>query len=452
VFGFDVYRLFPETKLLNKPLNLAQLLMKYGRYEIIKELGKGGMGVVYQAHDPQIDRSVALKVLRVDRVVNQEFVLRFFKEAKFIGRLSHPNIVTVYDVGRDHGTIYIAMEYLQGEAFNEVIRSGRLNVEKIIDITLQVADALGYAHNKGIVHRDIKPSNIILTDEGGVKLTDFGIARSEDSTAAQQTQTGVILGTPFYMSPEQVMGKRVDGRSDLFSLGVILYELIVGRKPFEGDHFTAIFRAITDDIPVVPLKIDASIPPSLSDLIMKALSKNPDERFQTGKEMGDALKSCLQIKEFLLSPEKPISPKKKPVASVLIMGLMAAVVLGGAIYFFGAHKKQASSLSNNEKSTVTEPFQPAKLQDTTGNSESLLSTRVQDNKPVDAILMVTSSPSGAQVFLDDSFKGNTPINLEILIGKYEVRVTLPDYLEWEAQLQISEPGETPLNVRLIPIE
>jgi len=399
--------------------------MRYGRYEIIQELGKGGMGVVYQAHDPQIDRPVALKVLREDRVVSEDFVSRFFKEAKFIGRLSHPNIVTVYDVGRDHGTIYIAMEYLQGQPFNEVIRSGRLSVEKIIDIALQVANALGYAHEKGIVHRDIKPSNIILTDEGNVKLTDFGIARAEDSNAAQQTQAGVILGTPFYMSPEQVMGKRVDGRSDLFSLGVILYELIVGRKPFEGDHFTAIFRAITDDIPVAPLKIDASIPQSLSDLIMKALSKNPNERFQTSKEMGDALKTCLQVKKSLLLPEKPISPKKKPVVPVLIMGLMAAVVLGGTIYFFGAYnKKQASSLS----------------------------TRIEANKPVDAILMVTSSPSGAQVFLNDSFKGNTPINLEIPIGKYEVRVSLPDYFEWEAQLQISEPGETPLHVRLISIE
>ncbi|MEA1899350.1 MAG: serine/threonine-protein kinase [Thermodesulfobacteriota bacterium] len=399
--------------------------MRYGRYEIIKELGKGGMGVVYQAHDPQIDRPVALKVLREDRVVSEDFVSRFFKEAKFIGRLSHPNIVTVYDVGRDHGTIYIAMEYLHGQPFNEVIRSGRLSVEKIIDIALQVANALGYAHEKGIVHRDIKPSNIILTDEGNVKLTDFGIARAEDSNAAQQTQAGVILGTPFYMSPEQVMGKRVDGRSDLFSLGVILYELIVGRKPFEGDHFTAIFRAITDDIPVAPLKIDASIPQSLSDLIMKALSKNPNERFQTSKEMGDALKTCLQVKESLLLPEKPISPKKKPLVPVLIMGLMAAVILGGTIYFFGAYnKKQASSLS----------------------------TRIEANKPVDAILMVTSSPSGAQVFLNDSFKGNTPINLEIPIGKYEVRVSLPDYLGWEAQLQISEPGETPLHVRLISIE
>ena len=398
--------------------------MQYGRYEIIKKIGKGGMGVVYQAHDPQIDRPVALKVLREDRVVSEDFVLRFFKEAKFIGRLSHPNIVTVYDVGRDHGTIYIAMEYLQGQPFNEVIRSGKLSVEKIIDIALQVANALGYAHEKGIVHRDIKPSNIILTDEGNVKLTDFGIARAEDSNAAQQTQAGVILGTPFYMSPEQVMGKRVDGRSDLFSLGVILYELIVGRKPFEGDHFTAIFRAITDDIPVAPLRIDDSIPQSFSDLIMKALSKNPDKRFQTSKEMGDALKTCLQVKESLLLSGKPISSQKKPVTFVLIIGLMAAVILGGTVYFFGVHKKQESSLS----------------------------TRIEVNKPVDAILMVTSSPSGAQVFLDDSFKGNTPINLEIPIGKYEVRVSLPDYFGWEAQLQISEPGETPLHVRLISIE
>jgi serine/threonine-protein kinase len=425
--------------------------MKYGRYEIIKELGKGGMGVVYQAHDPQIDRPVALKVLRVDRVVNEDFVLRFFKEAKFIGRLSHPNIVTVYDVGRDHGTIYIAMEYLQGQPLNEVIRSGRLSVEKIIDIALQVANALGYAHEKGIVHRDIKPSNIILTDEGNVKLTDFGIARAEDQNAAQQTQTGVILGTPFYMSPEQVMGKRVDGRSDLFSLGVILYELIVGRKPFKGDHFTAIFRAITEDIPVAPLQIDASIPQPISDLIMKALSKNLDARFQTGEEVSHALKTCLQVKESLLLPEKPISPKKKSMGAFLIMGLMVAVVLGGAIYFFRAHINEVIHKGNKRESTLTKSSQQGKLQDKLGNSESLSSTQVDDSKPADAILMVTSSPSKAQVYLDDSFKGKTPINLELPFGKYEVRVNLPDYYEWEAQLQINTPGKTPLYVRLIPI-
>jgi eukaryotic-like serine/threonine-protein kinase len=425
--------------------------MKYGRYEIIKELGKGGMGVVYQAHDPQIDRSVALKVLRVDRVVNEEFVLRFFKEAKFIGRLSHPNIVTVYDVGRDHGTIYIAMEYLQGQPLNEVIRSGRLSVEKTMDIALQVSSALGYAHDKGIVHRDIKPSNIILTDEGSVKLTDFGIARADDQNAAQQTQTGVILGTPFYMSPEQVMGRRVDGRSDLFSLGVILYELIVGRKPFKGDHFTAIFRAITEDIPVAPLHIDASIPQSISDLIIKTLSKNPDERFQTGQEMSHALKTCLQVKEFPLRSEKPMRSKQKSMGSFLIMGLIAAIVFGGAIYFFWPHINELIRKENKGESTVTESSQQGKLQDKSGNLESLSSTRVDESKPADAMLMVTSSPSQAQVYLDDSFKGKTPITLELPFGKYEVRVNLPDYYEWEAQLQINTPGKTPLHVRLIPI-
>lgn len=385
--------------------------MKYGRYEIIKELGKGGMGVVYQAHDPQIDRPVALKVLRADRVVNEEFVLRFFKDAKFIGRLSHPNIVTVYDVGRDHETLYIAMEYLQGQPLNEVIRSERLSVEQTMDIAIQVSNALGYTHGKGIVHRDIKPSNIILTDEGSVKLTDFGIARSEDTNAAQQTQTGVILGTPFYMSPEQVMGKRVDGRSDLFSLGVILYELIVGHKPFKGDHFTAIFRAITDDIPLAPLQIDASIPRPISDLIMKALSKNPDARFQTGEEMSHALETCLQKIETPLRSEKPMRPQRKSMGSFLIMGLIVAVVFGATAYFFG----------------------PDII------------------KPADAMLMVTSSPSEAQVYLDDSFKGKTPITLELPFGKYEVRVTLPDYYEWEAQVQINTPGKRPLHVRLIPV-
>ncbi|MGD2029580.1 MAG: serine/threonine-protein kinase [Desulfobacterales bacterium] len=419
--------------------------MKYGRYEIIKELGKGGMGLVYQAHDPQIDRQVALKVLRVDRVVNEEFVSRFFKEAKFIGRLSHPNIVTVYDVGRDHGTIYIAMEYLQGKPLNEVIRSGRLRVETIIDIALQVANALGYAHNKGIVHRDIKPSNIILTDEGHVKLTDFGIARAEDQNAAQQTQTGVILGTPFYMSPEQVMGKRVDGRSDLFSLGVILYELIVCQKPFKGDHFTAIFRAITDHTPVAPLKIDASIPQSLSDLIMRTLSKNPDTRFQTGNEMEEALKTCLQIKRSPVLPERPARKKQKPTGFFLIIGLMATVALGGAIYFFRGHNDIKG------RSTLTEQSQKGRLQDTPNKSESLSSTRVDNNIAVEAVLMVTSSPSDAQVFLDGVFQGKTPINLELPFGKYEVRVNLPDYHEWEAQLQISTPGKTPLHVSLIPI-
>ena len=195
--------------------------MKYGRYEIVGELGKGSMGVIYKAHDPQIDRVIALKVLRHDRVTSEEFVKRFYKEAKAIGRLSHSAIVTIYDVGQDKGTIYIAMEFLEGPSFDGIIQERRLSPEEIVDLGAQVAEALDYAHQQGIVHRDIKPANIILTPTGQVKITDFGIARIEDPSAPQQTQAGEILGTPSYMSPEQVMGQPVDGRSDLYSLGVI---------------------------------------------------------------------------------------------------------------------------------------------------------------------------------------------------------------------------------------
>ena len=263
--------------------------MEYGRYRIVKELGKGNMGVVYQAHDPQIDRMVALKVLRTDRVTSEDFVARFFKEARAIGRLSHPQIVTVYDVGEDHDTIYIAMEYLKGEPLNEVMKKGDISHDQCIDIVRQVAQALDYAHKEGIVHRDIKPSNIILTPDQKVKLTDFGIARIEDSTAGYQTQAGEILGTPIYMSPEQVTGKKADGRSDLYSLGVLFYEMIVGRRPFTGSNLAAIFHSITHDTPETPASVDPFISRALSDLIMKCLDKVPDNRFENGRQVVDAL-------------------------------------------------------------------------------------------------------------------------------------------------------------------
>ena len=195
--------------------------MNYGRYEIQKELGKGAMGVVYQAHDPQIDRMVALKVLRQDRVTGEDFVRRFLQEAQAIGRLTHPNIVTVYDVGRDQDTIYIAMEFLDGQPLDEVFRKTPPDLQKIIEIGVKVARALDYSHRRGIIHRDIKPSNIMLTRDSQVKITDFGVARIEDPKTPQMTQSGEILGTPNYMSPEQVSGEPVDGRSDLYSLGII---------------------------------------------------------------------------------------------------------------------------------------------------------------------------------------------------------------------------------------
>ena len=286
--------------------------MNFGRYQIISEVGKGSMGVVYKAHDPQIDRVVALKVLRPDRITSEEFVQRFLKEAHAIGRLSHPNIVTVYDSGQDNETLYIVMEFLIGKTLKETQQEKQLSLQEIISIGAQVADALDYAHRQGIVHRDIKPSNILLTPEGYLKLTDFGIARIEDPTAHHQTQAGDILGTPIYMSPEQIMGQKVDGRSDLYSLGVILYELTTGRKPFQGENLAAIFNAIIEEKPP-PIELpDTSLGQRLSELIFKSISKSTEERFQTGSQLAQALKGCSPAAQIRCSRGKCPAAEARP--------------------------------------------------------------------------------------------------------------------------------------------
>ena len=409
--------------------------MNYGRYQIEEELGKGSMGVVYRAHDPQIDRLLALKVLRHDRVTSEAFVQRFLKEAKAIGRLSHPNIVTVYDVGRDHGTIYIAMEFLEGSPLNEVIQEKRLTLGEIVDLGVQVAEALDYAHQKGIVHRDIKPTNIIVTPDGQAKITDFGIARIEDPSATQQTQAGEILGTPIYMSPEQVMGRPVDGRSDLYSLGVILYELSTQKRPFRGNSIAAIFKAITQDTPAEPAITDSSISRELSGLIMQSLNKRPDERLQTGKAMAEALKACLAERESKALPPQAVKKRAKHQGLFVFIAFIAVSVAGGLAYYFMVAKgKPEQAVESVLESSSRSEFPPD----------------VQVARP--GVLKVESVPTGAQVFIDGSFQGKTPLTLELSLGKYEVRLSLPDYYEWEAQLQLNEEGETPLFCRLIPME
>lgn len=398
--------------------------MKYGRYEIVNELGRGTMGVVYKAHDPQIDRMVALKVLRSDRVVSQDFVLRFLREAKAIGRISHPNIVTVYDVGQDHGTIYIAMEYLEGCPLNEVIKGKTLPVDQAVEMCSQVAQALGYAHGRGITHRDIKPSNIILTPDRRIKLTDFGIARIEDPDAAQQTQAGDILGTPVYMAPEQVMGQRADGRTDLYALGVIVFEMVVGKRPFGGGNIAAIFRSITHEPPEDPMQAGRFDNRELADLILKSLSKDPADRFQTGEAMAAALNHCLApeahpFPEAGVPVEKRGQFRKKGVSITIICCCLAASVLG--------YRMLNKPVVLNQPDTGAAKLVPASL------------------------LTVTSTPIGAQVFVDSGFKGITPVEISLVPGSYEVRLNLPGYYEWEAQLQIDEDNATPLDVRLVSI-
>ena len=261
-----------------------------GRYQIEKELGKGAMGLVYKATDPNIGRAVALKTMRLDvHGIEQEEMLRRFKnEARSAGVLSHPNIVTIYDAGEDQGLFYIAMEYIEGHTLAEVLQQQRvLPVEQVISITRNICSGLDFAHAKGIVHRDIKPANIMVTPDGTAKIMDFGIAKVSGSL----TSTGQVLGTPNYMSPEQVKGRQLDGRSDLFSLGVMLYEMLTGEKPFIGQGVTTIIYKIVNENPIPPRELDLTIHPGLSAVVTRALSKDPYERYQTGAELVRDLES-----------------------------------------------------------------------------------------------------------------------------------------------------------------
>jgi serine/threonine protein kinase len=406
--------------------------MKYSRYQILAEVGKGSMGVVYKAHDPQIDRLIAIKVLRRDRLTNQELVQRFLKEAQAIGKLSHPNIVTVYDAGWDQGTVFIAMELLMGKSLKHVIREKEISYQEIVTIGTQVVEALDFVHQKGIVHRDIKPSNIIIDPRGHAKITDFGIAHIEDPTITQQTIPGEILGTPIYMSPEQVMSQPVDGRSDLYSLGVILYEMINGTNPFRGDSIAAIFNSIIHDMPPEPDIPDSRISQALTALIMKSISKDPAQRFQTGRAMAQPLKACLQRRKSDALPQRRAAkaPKRMLPLALIAVGLIA--VVGGFAYLFTADK----STQKSAPPAVSNHALPDEAKTTV--REEVLS-----------VLKVESVPAGANVFLNGSLKGKTPLKLDLPLGKYEIRLSRQNYYEWEAQLQLNEEGETPLFVRLI---
>ncbi|HSV56926.1 MAG TPA: serine/threonine-protein kinase, partial [Magnetospirillaceae bacterium] len=262
--------------------------------EILKELGRGAMGTVYLGKDPRINREVAIKTLRYEEVDTEqleEVKKRFFREAEAAGKLSHPNIVTIFDVGEDYEIAYMAMELLDGTDLAKYSRRDhRLPLEEILRVASCVASALDYAHANGIVHRDIKPANIMMLNNREVKVADFGIARV---MATSKTQTGVVMGTPSYMSPEQIAGKKVDGRSDLFSLGVVLYELIAGEKPFGGESIATLMYNITSTAPPPIREFSPEIPDRLAAILEKLLAKDVEARYQTGKELADDLHACL---------------------------------------------------------------------------------------------------------------------------------------------------------------
>jgi serine/threonine-protein kinase len=291
-----------------------------GRYELLAELGKGAMGVVYRANDPLLDRQVAIKTvsMSLDPQEMAEYEGRFYQEAKAVGSLNHPNIVTVYDVGKSGNLAYMAMEFLQGEELRALMATGQpLPVARAVDIAAQVAEGLAYAHQNGVVHRDVKPANIMLSVTGRCKITDFGIARMR--SAEVKTQTGIVLGSPRYMSPEQVAGKRAEPRSDIFSLGVILYEMLTGRPPFTGEDVTSVMFQIMNLVPPPPSSLNARVPEVLDFIVAKAIAKVLDDRYASAellaKDLREVAKQIDTTVHMLTATRPPVPPRLDPDAA-----------------------------------------------------------------------------------------------------------------------------------------
>ena len=288
--------------------------VQLGRYEILEEIGRGAMGLVYLAKDPLIGRLVALKTLRLLRMTEDEeieqFRRRFIREAQSAGILSHPNIVTIHDVvdePGEGGATFIAMEYIRGTDLKQLIlEQGALDLRFIVDVVRRVASALDYAHSRGVVHRDVKPANVLITGEGGVKITDFGIARLNTSNLTLEHE---LLGTPNYMAPEQILGTDADHRADIFSLGVLLYEMLTGQKPFTGDNLTSVTHNIVYEPFTPPDEHVSHLPPGIGDILTKALAKKPEDRYASAGELATALAEVVKAyeKESSLNETRQLS-------------------------------------------------------------------------------------------------------------------------------------------------
>lgn len=278
-----------------KNAGVAGFPKRLGRYVIERRIGRGAMGAVYLAKDPRINRAVAVKAIPIEKEFEDEELkearLRFFREAESAGRLTHPNIITVFDAGEDKGLAYIAMEYVPGIPLRDFTDPKRLLAPKrALELAASTAEALDYAHNQGVIHRDIKPANLLYNPkEGSLKISDFGVARITDNN---RTKTGIVLGTPMYMSPEQLGAEKLTGHSDLFSLGVTLYELLIGEVPFKAGNIAALMTKITTEDPAPIAGKRAGLAPSIDAVLAKALAKRPEDRFSCGAEMAIALRNC----------------------------------------------------------------------------------------------------------------------------------------------------------------
>jgi serine/threonine-protein kinase len=330
---------------------------KLGRYAIQSELGRGAMGVVYKATDTALERTVAVKTVNMalERDGAEKYEARFYQEARAAGSLNHPNIVTVYDVGKEGNVAYMAMEFIEGEELRSLLAAGRaLPVSQAVSIAAQVAEGLAYAHEHGVVHRDIKPANIMVLADGPVKITDFGIARMRASTD-ELTQSGMMLGSPKYMSPEQVIGKRADHRSDIFSLGVILYETLTGAAPFSGENVTALMYQIVNFAPPAPSAVNPAVPELLNFIVAKMLAKPLEERYPTAQELANDLRNCERQIAAPTAVTQPLRPLGLATGSGLAAGAQPELALTQAQ---SVVMSQTLNRTRQEDSASGEPTDP----------------------------------------------------------------------------------------------
>ncbi len=483
-----------------------------GRYEIVGELGRGAMGVVYKAQDPTIGRTVALKTMRLDvhGLETDEVLRRFRNEARAAGLLNHPNIVTIYDAGEQDGMFYIAMEFIEGTTLQSLLTEKRvLTPEETIQISRQICKGLDYAHANGIIHRDIKPANIMIAPDGTVKIMDFGIAKA----GGGMTSTGQVMGTPNYMSPEQVKGKELDGRSDLFSFGVVLYEMVTGEKPFVGQNITTIIYKIVHETPVPPRDLDVTVHPGLSLVVSKTLAKNPEDRYQSGAELAKDLEnyksvasnlsatavlptsamSASEVTQALSQPAvgtavaarpsqtpsdvhspAPAAPKKRGALAVVLASVLALAVAaagGYLFYLYRATKKMQEQdraleekISRQEAQVEAAANAPKPSPQTPAVSPPPpdAGNKPQPQKPAESPNIATkdqgelrfeSQPRGAKVTVDGWTEPTwfTPFPASNLsAGKHTVVFSSPGYIAETRSVLVAAGKSQTLSVQLSP--
>ena len=450
-----------------------------GKYKITSILGKGAMGIVYKALDPDINREVAVKTIRFDLISEEddreEMMERFMREAQAAGKLTHSNIITIYDVGREKDMTYIVMQLIEGKSLQKVISSGKkISTQEVIQLMDQLCKALDYAHDNGIIHRDIKPANILLDKEGKPFIVDFGVARLETSTL---TEAGTTLGTPSYMSPEQVMGKNVDRRSDIFSLGSILYELLTGKRAFQAQSITTVIYKIINEEPVALTEVNKDLPVGFEQIVFKALAKDPKARYKNCAELATDLHNFDQLSDktipvTMIKEELPILMMKKKRKLWPIIAISAAVILLAAVgggYFSYQKTGGIPFLSGLFKGVKAEepPLSPPPEAAVPGSLEDKLNRAKESFDKADyaetvrlaeAVLAEDAENIRAQEYLSEAKSKMGEVLVAQTPGTEEIKTETPplpqdkkpEVTETEKKIETEEPPQPPQTRAIIP--